>query len=685
VLRTPPYVPPRHLINRMPTLTGSLQTLNQLLTAGIAITAFSLLLYALSFNLRDRVARSVAVIFFCVVIVFLGDAITSVAPESAWVSIWFKLQWIGIIFLPSSYLHFSDALLATTGRPSRGRRRNLIRLTYLISLVFVSALLFSNLMGSVASEYPVHYLTPTPLTWIFFAFYSASMTWAWVNFWRAYRRAVTSTSRRRMRYLIAGALAPALSAFPYLTFWSNFASDHPLLFWLTADLFNISMAVLIVLMAYAVAFFGVSWPDRIVKRRLFKWVMRGPVTASTVLAVTTLVRRAGESYGLVYSAAVPIAMVGTLLILQYSITMLAPIWERLLFYGGARDDLQLVQTLEERLITSGDLRQFLEAILTAVCDRLQVKTAFVVVLIPRGSEMIVAVGDSHQLQQKNLSEDLLEVVARNGINGAAKENTLRLFTWGDFWLIPLFEDIPVESKIEAALLGLLGAERLPGHSPDEEQRLALNTLARRAALALGDRAQQQAVFSSLEALTPQVDWIQRLRAAARYDGVEVLTSSSEEEPVEGDFARWVKDALSHYWGGPKLSKSPLLRLQVVQQAAEEHEGISVNALRSILRQGVEQVRPEGVRRFTTEWLLYNILEMKFMEGRKVRDIAARLAMSEADLYRKQRVAIEAVAHVIIEMEHEARAGNTNRGEYLESQTGVVGFRKNEPKGKVSMR
>ncbi len=29
---------------------------------------------------------------------------------------------------------------------------------------------------------------------------------------------------------------------------------------------------------------------------------------------------------------------------------------------------------------------------------------------------------------------------------------------------------------------------------------------------------------------------------------------------------------------------------------------------------------------------------KFMEGRKVRDVAIRLAMSEADLYRKQRVA-----------------------------------------------
>jgi hypothetical protein len=55
---------------------------------------------------------------------------------------------------------------------------------------------------------------------------------------------------------------------------------------------------------------------------------------------------------------------------------------------------------------------------------------------------------------------------------------------------------------------------------------------------------------------------------------------------------------------------------------------------------------------TPEWLLYNILELKFLQGRKVRDVARRLAMSEADLYRKQRVAIEAVARLLAEMERE---------------------------------
>jgi len=51
--------------------------------------------------------------------------------------------------------------------------------------------------------------------------------------------------------------------------------------------------------------------------------------------------------------------------------------------------------------------------------------------------------------------------------------------------------------------------------------------------------------------------------------------------------------------------------------------------------------------------LYNLLELKFLQGRKVREVALRLAMSEADLYRKQRVAIESVAHSLLDMESNA--------------------------------
>ncbi len=86
---------------------------------------------------------------------------------------------------------------------------------------------------------------------------------------------------------------------------------------------------------------------------------------------------------------------------------------------------------------------------------------------------------------------------------------------------------------------------------------------------------------------------------------------------------------------------------------DQHDGNASRALRAILGQAIDNLRPDGERRMTTaEWLLYNILELKFIQGMRVRDIAHRLAMSESDLYRKQRVAIKEVAQALAEMEQE---------------------------------
>src|SRR5512139_3368917 len=121
-------------------LISSLELINQLLTAGIAITAFSLFLYALTFNLRDRVAQSFARILICVVIVFVGDAISSIVGSERMLQYWLQVEWVGITFLPACYYQFSDALLVTTGRPPRGAQRWITLLMYLISLSFLATL-----------------------------------------------------------------------------------------------------------------------------------------------------------------------------------------------------------------------------------------------------------------------------------------------------------------------------------------------------------------------------------------------------------------------------------------------------------------------------------------------------------------------------------------------------------------
>lgn len=626
----------------MTAVLNVLRTLNQLLTAGISITAFSLLLYALSFNLRDRVARSFAFIMACVVFVFVGESVASVMETTQDMETWLRFQWIGLVFLPSAYLQISDAILATTGRPSRGRRSKVVKATYFVSAVFLATIPFTRFLGPLITENVVApHLQRTWMTWFFTGYYLISMVLSWINFARAYSRTVTRASRRRMFYLIGGALAPALGSFPYLLFGSTLATDHPIIFWLVALLSNVLVSGLIIIMAYAVAFFGVPWPDRVVKRRLIKWVMRGPVTASTVLAVVTIARRVGG----VFATFSPVFMVGTLLLLQYMITMLAPLWERWFLYEGEQHNLDLIQQVEERLLTTDDLRQFLESVIAAVCDLLQVEVGFVASLDVGGLDLLVTVGDRSQFEEEDFSDQMLEVV-----NNQSADEGFSIFSWGDYWLIPLFQELGEDDT----LLGIVGVKRPAGQLPPE-QKESLEILVGRAAQALEDRHLQRQVFTSLEDLSPQMGRLQRLRAAAIYDGTNVLISPEGEiELDESEVTEWVGDALSDYWGGPDLSESPLLQLRIVQRALDEHEGISVKAVRSILREAIDKIRPEGERRFTLDWVLYNILELKFLRGQKVRDVAKRLAMSEANLYRKQKVAIEVVAKTIIEMERQVR-------------------------------
>jgi hypothetical protein len=615
---------------------SSVETINRIFEAGIAITALSLFLRALTFNLRDRISRAFAVILACVMISFSGEAVAGVLSQSASLEIWLRLQWVGTLFLPAAYLHFADALLETTGRPSRGRRRWAVRFSYFISAAFVLLLPTNLLLGPlVPNGEPVAHLTRTPLSWFFTIYYAVTMLMALSVIYRAWKRTVLSASRRRMTYLLAGSVAVALGSYPFLIIGSEAAASLPLLFFLTAAAANVFVFWAMVAMAYATAFFGVDWPDRVVKSRLFRWLLRGPVTVFIVLALIPWVDHIGLLLRIQGSVVLPTLVALAILFVSHITTLATPSLEKLLIFGGMEDDVQFLQALPERILTDADLRQFLEAVLASVCDRFQSNSAFIVALDRGQVQTVLEVGSKRLLGKEKLPTDILK--------GNGKNNGSSVFSWNNFRLLALHA--PDDRK---RLVGIMGVHRGRKGDLSEEQRRAFENLGERAALALEDRRQQGDALRSLQVLTPRTEAIQRLRAAARYDQREVL--SALDIPKQRDVVRWVRDALTHYWGGPKLTQSPLRGLRIVQSALEDHDGNPSQAVRAILKKAIERNRPDGEPRLSGEWMLYNLLELKFMQGRKVREVAMRLAMSEADLYRKQRVAIESVAQSLLEME-----------------------------------
>jgi hypothetical protein len=442
-----------------------------------------------------------------------------------------------------------------------------------------------------------------------------------------------------MGLLLSASIYLALGSYPFLLVGSGFAASLPVVFLFMAAIGNLLVFFSLVAMAYAVAFFGVAWPDRIIKRRLLKWFLRGPVTIFVVLTFVTLLQNVGIFLSLPLTLTITLVTVITVLLMEHGITLASSLWEQRLFHDGDIETIRLLEGIQERLVTRNDVRQFLEAVLSAICDQFQVSTAFVAALDGAEFEVVKYVGDGKLLPQKISGKGLLN----ESDNGSGE---LKLIPWENYWLLPL------HSQEEGELLGIIGV--LKNEEPIEAEQIeSLQLLSERTLLALEDLRLQKQMLLALETLGPKVELFQRLRAATRYDKKLALTEI-DELPAPANLSEWVKDALSHYWGGPNLTRSPLLQLKVVQDAIRENEGNYANGMRAVLRQAIDRNRPEGEQTFTAEWILYNILDFKFMQGRKVRDVARRLAMSEADLYRKQRIAIENVAGTLMDMEQEVQ-------------------------------
>jgi hypothetical protein len=272
---------------------------------------------------------------------------------------------------------------------------------------------------------------------------------------------------------------------------------------------------------------------------------------------------------------------------------------------------------------------------------LQVSGTFIAVMKNGAVDYLVNAGNKQSLDELPLDLDLTERIRKTT---ASENGFIRL---DGINIIPL--QVPTDNG-QSLLLGLCGFPANEDLKLDEEQLEAVHTLVERASTALKDRLLQKQAIDSITAIQSEVEYIQQLRGQSSYSVDQIFEPTKTE--VDPRMTDAVKDALTHYWGGPKFTNNPLLGLDVVKAESVAHDGNQVNGLRSVLKMAIERTRPEGERKFTGDWLLYNILEMKFLQGKKVREVARKLSVSEADLYRKQRVALENVAIIIQQMEGE---------------------------------
>jgi hypothetical protein len=621
-----------------------LELANRILSSAILITAFSLALYILKHNLRSAVGRAFCILLASVMVVYLGDAaVLGIASTESAVT-WLKFQWVGIAFVPAVYLHLSDALLNVTNSNSKWRFLA-VRLSYLGSgLTLLAVILTPWIVEEVPDPAPLLRMQAGPLFWIFTLYFFTAVVSGAVNINRARTRCMTSTSRRRMAYLTASFAAPALGVFPYMLLTTLPGSLPGEILMTILVLGNVGIAFMIVVMAYAVAYFGAFNPDRVIKYGLIEYLLRGPLVASLVLVILVTMPRIGNILGLPGSILTLITAVGTIILTQMAVNLARPFLNRLV-YRQDLEEITWLQELDKRLLTPSDLEQYLENVLSQLAESLRVRRAYLVTMDDGGLQVEACCGERAAAQAFLQSHDLGPVFQRCQ---QEPRPSPAFYSIDGHMLRPLY------TQGHDALLGLLIVARGP-FAPRVDDQLSDDAaeLIEQAETALQDRHLQQGIFVALQQIMPDIERIQKQRQLMRY--VTSLPQPINSSPVnDPSFARWVKDALSHYWGGPKLTRSPLLDLRIVRAARAQYEEDPVRALRTVLQQAIEALRPVGEQKMTAaEWTLYNILDLKYRQGRRMREIAHRLAVSESDLYRKQRAAIGEVARTLSEMERQS--------------------------------
>lgn len=624
--------------------------INEILAVGIVIIAASLLLYNLTRNLNNRVARASGVVLACVTSVYMVDAFASLGPDLEALRFVGRLQWVGITFIPAALFHVSDALLATTGLPSRGRRRRIVRLLYLLSTVFFAAAIFTNVIAEpYAFDNSVQFLAG-PIFPIYLLYFITACVVTFINVNRARERCLTTSSARRMAYLQFGILLPALGIFPYSALLPT-GEGNTLLVQLLVNTANIVVITMLIFLSYPLSFFGSDIPDRVVKVELMRFLLRGPGTALLALAVVLSTRRATEILGLAGEDFMPFAVVAVVLLWQWTIHLALPILERWLVYGDEDDEqLAKLQDLSTRILTRNDLTQLNAATLEALCDYLRTGVAFVVSFMEAEPQLVSSIGgwqpadgDGEATYQK------LQTFAANFTPG---EERLQFQEWENFQIAPLYSLRVNTDNDSPQLLGILGVQlaQPPQEMIDQEDIETLNTFIERAEQTLDDLVLQGEIFAALEGLLPQISLTRKRAADVEYRAGYKTNLSGHNIPSREEAYELVRAALRQYWGGPGMTRSRLLDLHVVQQQMTETES-AVQALRNVIEQALNTLRPESPRTMTaTEWTMYNIVALRFIEGKKVRDVARRLSVSEPDLYRKQRLAIQAVADALLDME-----------------------------------
>ncbi|GAB4447337.1 MAG: histidine kinase N-terminal 7TM domain-containing protein [Chloroflexi bacterium OHK40] len=631
-----------------------LEQLNQLLSAAVLIITFSLLAYIVLQNWRNDIARALLVLLASVVVVYSGDLLLPLARRPSTTEFLGRAQWLGIALVPAAYVHLANGLLALTERQEQARRaRTLVYLAYLGSACFflLVALGTELIVRGELPNGPIAQFQPGPLFWSYLLFFVIGGAVALLAIVQSQRSALTFTQRRRLTYLGATFAAPGIGVFPFLVIGAPASVPLSVILVLQA-IASITVAVMVTVMTYSVAFQGVLLPDRLIKQDFVRWWLYGPFIGITLILFIQAMPVLERQLGLPSDTLLTFGVMLMTVLMPIFVSRAKPFLDALV-YMQDHEEIDYLRNLPRSTFTRADLRALLENSLVAVCGALKVHTGFVLAPGDGGYTIRAVCGPRHEVKRFVAEYPLHEIVPQlEQLPPRARDSlppTDAFLSCGGFCLLPLRSP---DSLFLGALAVAYPPEQLRrGGGLSAETRHLISVLAHQMELALSTAQMQQRIFDTLRGLGPEMQSLQELASRLEQATPATLVAMDGDVVMQPEFPQLVKDALTQFWGGPKLAESPLLGMRSVRRILQSQGGSPTRALQAVLRQAIGNLRPDDqLDPSAQEWLLYNLLDGRFLQRKTVRDVASRLAMSESDFYRKQRIAIEEVARQLALME-----------------------------------
>jgi CheY-like chemotaxis protein len=116
--------------------------------------------------------------------------------------------------------------------------------------------------------------------------------------------------------------------------------------------------------------------------------------------------------------------------------------------------------------------------------------------------------------------------------------------------------------------------------------------------------------------------------------------------LRSDFVGSVRDVLLHLYDHARLQTHPLLG---VLRDAETSQTARGRLLRQAVLDAIEDLRPgPGTAASSSAWRPYRIMELRYIQGTDVGEVAERVALSRSQYHREHNRALEAVASLLWE-------------------------------------